>query len=134
MPTQLSFVFRSKPIAQPPPPQPPPLWLDVTPIGCAVGFTGNAELSLALHDALEPISTEEDGDYDQRLYDALWLARFELSLDPRGATNFTFTFPRKHWRTEEIADIPLRLRCEVMDKTARLGFLADFQEAIWRTT
>lgn len=124
MPTQLSFAFPSKPIVQHPPP--PPLWMDVE--------AANAEVSIALHDALTPLSTEEDGDYDQRLYDALWLARFELSLDHRESANFTFAFPRKHWRTEEITDISLRLRCEACGKILRLGLLADFQEATWRTT
>ncbi|HPO87265.1 MAG TPA: hypothetical protein PLN86_15595 [Candidatus Hydrogenedentes bacterium] len=132
MPTQLSFAFSTKSVLKHPPP--PPLWLDVTQIGHGVGFTTNAEMSVGLYDALTPISTEEDGDYDQRLYDALWLARFELALNHKQSANFTFAFPRKHWRTEEITDIPLRLRCEVHDHTTRLGLLADFQEAAWRTT
>lgn len=134
MPMQLTLDFKPRP-------QHPPhdliaslTWLDVSEIARGVGFTTDAELSIALHDALEPVSTEEDGDYDQRLYDALWLAHFELSLNPRHATTFTFTFPHKHWRTDEITDIPLRLRCEVRDHVARLGFLTDFQEATWRTT
>ncbi len=123
MPTQLSFAFPTKPVLQHPPP--PPLWLEVD---------ANAEVSVALHDALTPLSTEKDGDYDQRIYDALWLARFELALDHRQSTNFTFAFPRKRWRTEEISDIPLRLRCEMHGDTIRLSLLADFQEAAWRTT
>lgn len=123
MPTQLSFAFSSKPVRQSP--SPPPLWVEVG---------ANVEVSIALHDALTPLSTEEDGDYDQRLYDALWLARFELALDHRQPTNFTFAFPRKRWRTEEISDIPLRLRCEMHGDTIRLSLLADFQEAAWRTT
>ncbi len=123
MPTQLSFAFQTKPIPQHPPP--PPLWLEVD---------ASAEVSIALHDALIPLSTEEDGDYDQRRYDALWLARFELALDHKETANFTFAFPRKHWRTEEITDISLRLRCETHGETLRLGLLADFQEAAWRTT
>ena len=120
---QLSFAFATRPVAGHPPP--PPLWLEVD---------ASAEVSIALHDALTPLSTEEDGDYDQRLFDALWLARFELALDHRESANFTFVFPRKHWRTEEIADIPLRLRCEARGEAIRLGLLADFQEATWPTT
>jgi len=123
MPTQLSFAFPTTPVSQHPPP--PPLWLEVE---------AHAEVSVALHDALTPLSAEEDGDYDQRLFDALWLARFELALDHRVSANFTFTFPRKHWRTEKITDIPLRLRCETHGETIRLGLLADFQEATWPTT
>ncbi len=123
MPTQLSFAFSTESVSQHPPP--PLLWLEVGT---------SAEVSIALHDALTPLSSEEDGDYDQRLYDALWLAQFDLSLDHRQAANFTFAFPRKHWRTEEITDISLRLRCEACGKILRLGLLADFQEATWRTT
>lgn len=121
MPTQLSFAFPTKPISQ----HPPPLWLEVDV---------NAKVSIALHDALTPLSTEEDGDYEQRIYDALWLARFELSLDYRESANFTFSFPRKHWRTEETTDISVRMRCEAHGETIRLGLLADFQEATWPTT
>ena len=124
MPTQLSFAIPTRPVVQHPPP--PPLWLDVTQTGRTIGFTSDTVLSLALHDALTPLSTEEDGDYDQRLYNALWLGRFELTLDHRQSANFTFTFPRKHWQTEEITDISMRLRCEVNNETARLGFPADF--------
>ena len=123
MPTQLSFVFRTKPIAQHPP---PPLWVDVTQIGRAVGFITDAELSLALHDALTPLSTEEDGDYDQRLYDALWLAHFQLSLDQSRSATFAFTFPRKHWKTEEITEASLRLRVEAHPQSVLVGLLPDF--------
>jgi hypothetical protein len=131
---QLILDFTPKPQRSPPALIAIPTWLDVSEIARGVGFTTRVEVSLTLHDALEPISTEEDGDYDQRLYDALWLAHFELMLARSQSVNFTFAFPRKHWRTEEITDIPLRLRCEVNNKTARLGFLADFQEVLWRTT
>lgn len=134
MQMQLALDFTPQPQRSPPALIAIPTWLDVSEIARGAGFTTNVEVSLALHETLEPISTEEDGDYDQRLYDALWLACFELVLDHRQAANFTFSFPRKHWRTEEITDIPLRLRCEVNNKTARLGFLADFQEATWPTT
>ena len=123
MPTQLSFAFPTKRVSQHPPP--PPLWLQVD---------ASAEVSIALHDALTPLSTEEDGDYDQRLFDALWLSRFELTLGHRESANFTFTFPRKHWRTEAITEISLRLRCETHGETIRLGLLADFQEATWPPT
>ena len=112
---QLSFAFQTKPIAGLPPP--PPLWMEADV---------SAEVSIALHDALTPLSTEEDGDYDQRLYDALWQARFELTLDHRDSANFTFAFPRKHWKTEEITEVALRLRCEVKNKTVFLGLMEDF--------
>ena len=133
MPMQLTLDFAPKACA-PPLLLHSPAWLDVSDVARGVGFSTAVEISPALHDALEPISTEEDGDYEQRLFDALWMAHFELSLDHKQAANFTFNFPRKHWRTEQITNIPLRLRCEVNNETARLGFLADFQEATWRIT
>ncbi len=49
-----------------------PRWVDVSDIAAGIGFAGKVLLSVALSDALEPIATELDGDYDQRLYDALW--------------------------------------------------------------
>lgn len=122
MPMQLTLDFATK--ASPPPPD--STWLDVSGVARGVGFSSAVEISLALRDALEPISTEEDGDYEQRLFDALWLAHFELALNRKMSVNFTFTFPRKHWRTEEIAQIALRLRCEARNKTAFLGLLEDF--------
>lgn len=126
MPTmQLPLDFTPKPCA------PPTLihdssWLDVSDVARGVGFAPTVEISFALHDALDPVSTEEDGNYEQRLFDALWQARFELSLARCQSANFTFTFPRKHWRTGEIAEIALRLRCEVKSKTVYLGLMEDF--------
>lgn len=123
MPMQLTLNFTPKPYA--PPPLPPhTIWLDVSDIARGVGFSSTVEISVALHDALDPISTE--GDYEQRLFDALWQARFELSLDQKETANFTFTFPRKYWRTEDFMEIALRLRCEVKNKTVFLGLMEDF--------
>ncbi len=67
-------------------------WLDVSDIGAGIGFRGKVLLSVALSDALEPITTESDGDYDQRLYDALWLAHFRLTLNQVDAVTFNFAF------------------------------------------
>ncbi len=122
---QLTLDFTPKPCV------PPPLlqnltWLDVSDVARGVGFSTTVEISLALHDMLEPVSTEEDGDYDQRLYDALWLAHFELSLDHRESANFRFTFPRKHWKTEEITEVSLHLRCEAKNNSVFLGLVQDF--------
>lgn len=125
MPMQLTLDFTPKACA-PPPPIHDSTWLDVSDVARGVGFSPVVEISPALHDALDPISTEEDGDYEQRLFDALWQARFELSLDHRESADFTFTFPRKHWRTEEIMEICLRLRCEVKNKTVFFGLMEDF--------
>ncbi|MFZ5903195.1 MAG: hypothetical protein ACOYZ8_06570 [Chloroflexota bacterium] len=125
MPIQLTLGFTPKPCALPALRHDPD-WLDVSGVARGVGFIFAVEISPALCDALEPISTEQDGDYDQRLFDALWLARFQLSLDQRESANFTFTFPRRHWRTGEITEVSLRLRCEAKDKTAFLGLVEDF--------
>jgi hypothetical protein len=100
--------------------------LDVSEIARGVGFANKVEVSLALSDALEPIQSEEDGDYDQRLYDALWLAHFQLSLDQSRSATFAFTFPRKHWKTEEITEASLRLRVETQPQSVLVGLLPDF--------
>ena len=103
-----------------------PTWLDVSQVAYGVGFTTTVEVSVALQDALQPISSEQDGDYDQRLYDALWLAHFQLSLDQSRSATFTFAFPRKHWKTEEITEASLRLRVETQPQSVRIGLLPDF--------
>ena len=88
-------------------------------------FHQPVEIGLALQEALEPLSTEEEDDYDQRLFDALWLAHFELALADHLDARFTFTFPRN----EETQ--LLRLRCEVRNKSILLGLVQDLQEATW---
>ena len=103
-----------------------PTWQDVSEIAAGVGFSEPVSISLALSDALEANHLETDDDYDQRLYDALWLAHFELSLNDGRPANFTFTFPRKHWKTEELFDTSLRLRVERQFQGIRLGLKQDF--------
>jgi hypothetical protein len=133
MSMQLPLEFTSRPRLSRPPLIPSATWLDVSEIACGVGFSNKVGISLALWDALEPIQSEEDGNYDQRLYDALWLAHLELCLDHRQAVTFTFTFPRKHWKTEDVTEISLRLRVETHENLARVGLLPDFPEATWRS-
>ncbi len=101
-------------------------WLDVSGIAAGVGFAGKVLLSVALSDALEPITTESDGDYDQRLYDALWLAHFRLRLDDVEAVTFNFTFQRTHWMSVERVDASLRLRAEGREEATFIGLLEDF--------
>ena len=103
-----------------------PAWIDVSDIAAGVGFSEPVSISLALSDALEANHLETDDDYDQRLYDALWLAHFELLLNDGRPANFTFTFPRKHWKTEELFDTSLRLRVERGSQGIRLGLKQDF--------
>jgi len=90
-------------------------WLDITPLAEGTGFSGPVEISQGLHDALEQPSAE----YDQHLYDALWLAHFQLSLDP-ACTAATFLLPHKEGG--------LRLRVELQPGLVRLGLIQDFQE------
>lgn len=101
-------------------------WLDVSDISLGTGFATKVAVNSTLSDALDPITTEEDGDYDQRLWDALWLAHFQLSLDHNQSATFHFTFPRKHWRTEEMSEVSLRLHVEIQKDMAYLGLLEDF--------
>lgn len=89
-------------------------WLDVTPLAFGIGFSQPVEISLNLHDALK----RQPAEYDQRLYDALWLAHFQLALDCAPFTSFTFP------NGEET----LRLRVELQPDDVRLGLPRDFQE------
>lgn len=101
-------------------------WLDVSDIARGVGFTTAVQVSIRLEDALRPLQNEIDGDYDQRLYDCLWLAHFQLSLDQSQSATFNFTFPRKDWKTEEVSEISLRVRVEAQKQVVLLGLLEDF--------
>jgi len=102
------------------------LWLDVSEIAQGVGFTTTVQVSIALDDALQPLQNETESDYDQRLYDALWRAHFQLSLNPLPFATFNFTFPRKDWKTKEISDISLRLRVKRQEQVVQIGLLQDY--------
>ena len=101
-------------------------WLDVSAIAQGIGFTTPTAISLALRDVLEPSDFEEDGDYEQRLYDALCLAFFKISLDNLERLTFNFHFTREDTRTEIPTEVTLRLRIEIQKQTSFLGFLQDF--------
>jgi len=101
-------------------------WLEVSEIARGVGFLTAVHISLTLSDALEPLQNEIDGDYDQRLYDCLWLSHFKLSLDQSQSATFNFTFPRKDGKTEKISEIGLRLRVEAQKQVVWLGLMEDF--------
>ena len=103
-------------------------WLDVSDIARGLGFTTAVQISVALNDALQPLQNETDGDYDQRLYDFLWRAHFQLSRDQSQSATFNFTFPRKDRRTDVVAEVSLRARLEVKNQAVLLGLLEDF----WR--
>lgn len=103
-----------------------PTWMDVRDIARGVGFTIAVEVSVALSDALEPLQAEDDEDYDQRLYDALWLAHHYLSLDQRPSFTFSFDFLRKDRHSANAKEASLRLRVEVQKQVVLLGLSHDF--------
>lgn len=103
-------------------------WMNVSDVARGIGFTIPVEVSIALSDALEPLQTEDDDDYDQRLYDALWLAHHYLALDLRQRESITFTFDflceDKH--TGKFIEASLRLRVETQKQVVLLGLIQDF--------
>ena len=101
-------------------------WLDVSDIARGAGFITAVQVSISLNDALQPLQNEIEGDYDQRLYDALWAAHFKLSLDQSQSATFNFTFPRKDRKTEEVSEVSLRLRVEAQKQVVLLGLLENF--------
>ena len=102
-------------------------WMDVRDIARGIGFTIPVEVSIALNDALEPLQTEDEDDYDQRLYDALWLAHHYLSLDlRRPSITFTFDFLREDKHTGKFIKASLRLRVETHTQVVLLGLMQDF--------
>lgn len=101
-------------------------WVDVSDIARGVGFHAPVEVSMGLSDALEPLKTHEVDEYDQHLYDALWLAHHHLSLDQRSACTFTFDFLREDLLGGKFIEARLRLRVEVQKRVVLLGLLQDF--------
>ncbi len=101
-------------------------WMDVSDVARGIGFIIPVEVGIALSDALMPLQTEDDEDYDQRLYDALWLAHHYLSLDARQSFAFTFDFLREGRHTGKITEASLRLRVEVQTQVVRIGLPQDF--------
>ena len=98
MATQLTFDFSSKPSLDNNPIITKDAWLDVSEIARGVGFMETVLVSLALRDALE----YQRADYDQLLYDALWLTYLKLSLDQSQFATFNFVFPSNDWKAEKI--------------------------------
>jgi hypothetical protein len=101
-------------------------WLDVSDIAPGVGFSEAVAISPAFSDAIKETQMETEADYDQRLYDSLWLAHFELSLNDGQPANFTFVFSRKHWKTNNLSETCLRLRVERGYQGIHLGSREDF--------
>ena len=103
-----------------------PTWMDVSHIAKGVGFVTSVEISVALNDALEPLQAENEANYDQHLYDALWLAHHYIALDQRDSFSFTFDFLRDDKVIGRLEEISLRLRVEVQKNLTLLGLSQDF--------
>ena len=101
-------------------------WHDVTAIARGVGFPTAVQVSNTLNEALQPSLNEVEGDYDQRLYNALWVAHFKLSLDQSQSGTFNFICTRKHCTTGDALEVSLRLRVEAQKQVVQLGLLKDF--------
>jgi hypothetical protein len=126
MSMQLTFDFTPRPQPEQKPIIQNEAWLDVSDIARGVGFRAAVQVSITLNDALQSLQHEIDSDYDQRLYDALCQAHFQLSLDQSQSATFNFTFPRKDWKTEQISEVSLRLTVEAQKQIVLLGLLEDF--------
>ena len=131
MSTQLRLNLTPRPAADPELAFDPRSWLDVSAIAAGVGFEQPVFVCLALSDALEANQGETESDYDQRLYDALWYAHFEWFHNDERPVNFTFTFTflRKHLKTENNHETSLRLWGESQSSGMFLGLQEGFQEA-----
>jgi hypothetical protein len=130
MSMQLTFDFTSKPQREQTSVIQDEDWLDVSDIARGVGFTTAVQVGISLHEAIRPLQNEIDGNYDQRLYDALWMAHFKLSLENSQFAAFRFTFPRKDRKTGEDSEISLRVRAVTQKQVVRVGLLQDFSEAV----
>jgi hypothetical protein len=125
---QLTFDFTSKPQREQTSVIQNEAWLDVSDIARGVGFTTAVRVSISLHEALQPLQNEIADDYDQRLYDALWMAHFKLSLEDSQFAPFSFTFPRNDRKTGEDSEISLRVRAVTQKQIVQVGLLQDFHE------
>lgn len=126
MATQLTFDFNSKPAPPDKTPLKPQGWLDVTDIARGVGFTDTILVSHGLHDSLSLRQSELHDDYDQRLYDLLWLAHFKLSLDQNQSARFAFALTCKAGKMQPSSEATLQVRMEVKDRIAFLELLKEF--------
>ncbi|MEK6750678.1 MAG: hypothetical protein AABZ00_00320 [Chloroflexota bacterium] len=103
-------------------------WMNVSDVARGVGFMMPVEVSVTLSDALEALQSEDADSYDQRLYDALWLAHHYLALDlrQRESVSFTFDFLREDKHNGKFIEASLRLRVEAQKQAVLLGLMQDF--------
>ena len=126
MSTQLCLDLTPRTPANTEPAFDPRNWLDVSAIAVGVGFDQPVFVSLALADAFKAGRSEADSKYDQRLYDALWYAHFEWSLNDGRSVHIAFTFPYKLQKAEIAYETSLRLHVEKRSQDMFLGLLEDF--------
>lgn len=122
MAIQPTFDFSSTPSFDDPPLITKDAWLDVSEIAHGVGLMEAVQVSLALRDALEHVYH----DYDQLLYDALWLAHFKLSLDGLTSATFNLITEKKNPGSGTAMSVHLRLRVQSWQQVIRVGLLEDF--------
>jgi hypothetical protein len=91
-----------------------PAWLDVSDLARGVGFTTTVEISLALHAALRPRIRADEPSYDQRLYDALWLAYHALARNARPDCCFRFDFLREDTGNADHLRLHVTARAQLM--------------------
>ena len=126
MSTQLRLDLTPRPPTNTKPAFDPRNWLDVSSIAAGVGFDQPVFVSLALSDVFEAGQSEADSKYDQRLYDALWYAHFEWSLNDGRSAHIAFTFPCKLQKAKTVHETSLRLHVERRSQGMFLGLLEDF--------
>ena len=126
MSTQLRFDLTPRPPADTEPAFDPRNWLDVSDIAVGVGFDQPVFVSVTLSDAFKASQSEADSETDQRLYDALWYAHFESSLNDGRSAHIAFTFPYKLQKAKIAYETSLRLHIERRCQGMFLGFLEDF--------
>jgi hypothetical protein len=101
-------------------------WLDVSSIAAGVGFDQPVFVSVTLSDVFEAGLSDADSKYDQHLYDALWYAHFEWSLNDGRSAHLAFTSSYKLRDAETANGNSLRLHVERRSQGMFLGLLEDF--------
>ena len=101
-------------------------WFDAGWATACLGFTKKVEISQSLNDALKTLHADDEDDYDQQLYDALWLAHHYLVLDQRPSFAFTFDFLRDDKLAGKFKEDSLRIRVETQQQVVLLGLAQDF--------
>ena len=123
---QLTLNLKSIPAPPVKPFIPNNLWIDVSPEAHFIGFSQKVEISQSLSDALQLLQTEDEDAYNQRLYDAIWLAHHYWCLNQRPSFSFTFDFLHGNLTTGTITQSSVRLHVEMHEGTALMGLLQDF--------